>query len=128
MNSLKLGKTPYISKVSKIREIIFASEGVFPIGSYVEWRNSLYRAGYAESLVQKDNRRLLILGELEAAGRYFWECAFGTSTQERITVEKAMAQVSLSHRAPMKLLQKPLPPSLYGPPSGERPTKAQKLN
>ena len=27
LNALKLGKTPYFSKISKIREIIFVSEG-----------------------------------------------------------------------------------------------------
>ena len=72
LNALKLGQAPSCSKVSETREIIFASEGVCSIGAYREWNNALYRAGYAESLVQKGNRRLLISEALEAAGHFFW--------------------------------------------------------
>ena len=38
--------------------------------AYKEWRNTLYKAGYAEPLVRKDNRLLLTLGELEAVGQF----------------------------------------------------------
>ena len=101
-----------------------------PIGAYREWRNALYRAGYTGSLVQKGDRRLLILEDLEAAaGQYFWKSAFGTSSQERIAKAKAMAQVSLNHRIPMGLLPKPVPPSHYAhPPSGKRALKVLKQN
>ena len=88
MNALKLGKPPYFLKVSKIREIIFVSEGACSIGDYRERINALYRAGYAESLAQKDNLRLLILEELEAVGQFSWGCVFGTSSQERIKIAK----------------------------------------
>ena len=78
-DSVKHAKTPYFLKISKIREAIYVSEGVFPLGDYKEWRNTLYKAGYAEPLVRKDKRRLLTLGELESAGQFFWDSVFVTS-------------------------------------------------
>ena len=53
--SIKHARAPYFLNVSKIREAIYISEGVFAIGAYREWRNTLYKSGYSESLVQKGN-------------------------------------------------------------------------
>ena len=51
--AIKHAKTPNFFKISKIREAIYVSEGVCSLWPYKEWRNTLYRSGYAESLVQK---------------------------------------------------------------------------
>ena len=68
--SIKHDKTPYFLKISKIGESIYISEGVCSLRAYKEWRNTLYKAGYAESLVQKETQRLPTLEELEAAGQF----------------------------------------------------------
>ena len=43
-DSIKRAKTPYFLKISKIREAIYVSEGVSPLGAYEERRNTLYKA------------------------------------------------------------------------------------
>ena len=65
-------KLHIFSKVSKIREAIYGTEGVCSETAYKDWRNTLYTAGYADSIVHKEEQRLLTLGELEAAGQFFW--------------------------------------------------------
>ena len=62
-------------------EVIYVTEGVFSIIAYKEWRNTLYKARYADSLVQKDEQRLLTIDELEAVGQYFWEMVFDESSR-----------------------------------------------
>ena len=54
-SNINSAKTPYFLKASKIREVIFASEGVCSIRTYKGWRNSLYQAGYANVIAQKAN-------------------------------------------------------------------------
>ena len=44
-NSLKLGQLPYFFKISKIREIVYVSEGVCTLRTHRVWRNCLYKAG-----------------------------------------------------------------------------------
>ena len=74
--SIQNAKTPYFLKVSKIREIIYVMTGVCSLGTYKEWHNTLYKAGYTDSLVQRHEQRLLTLEELEAVDQYFWEMVF----------------------------------------------------
>ena len=71
--SIRRAKTPYFPNVSKIRGVIFVMEGVCSATAYKEWRNTLYKAGYADSIVHKEELLLLTLKELEAVGLYFWE-------------------------------------------------------
>ena len=40
-SDIQSAKTPYFLKVSKIREVIYATEGVRSLTSYRWWRNSL---------------------------------------------------------------------------------------
>ena len=87
--SIKHAKTPYFLKISKIREAIYASEGVFPLWAYKEWRNTLYKSGYAESLAKKTTDFFLTLDELEAVGQFFWDSVFATSIRDRISIEMA---------------------------------------
>ena len=83
--------------------------------AYEEWRNNLYKAGCAEAIVRKDNRRLLTLGELEAAGQFFRHSVFVTSSRERISIAMAMSQVSLNRRIAMEITPKPRIPGLSHP-------------
>ena len=70
-------KTPYFLKVSKIREVIYVSEGVCSIKSYRGWHNALFQAGFTNAIVQKGEQRLLTLKELEQVDQYFWgKCLF----------------------------------------------------
>ena len=69
---IQAAKTPYFLKVSKIREVIYVSEGVCTIRTYKGWRNSLYQTGCANAIVQKDEQRLLTIAELEHVGQFFW--------------------------------------------------------
>ena len=69
-------------------EVFYATEGVCSIIDYKEWRDNLYKAGCADSLVQKDEQRLLTIGELEAVDQYFWEMVFADSSMEQISIEK----------------------------------------
>ena len=98
--------------------------------TYKEWHDTLYKAGYTESIVHKDNQRHLTLEELEAAGQFFWDGVFATSTRERISIEMAMIQLSLNRRIPMELTPKPMLPSLAHPvliPSGNRAVRMPRL-
>ena len=65
--------------------------------------------------MQKDNQRLLTLGELQAVGQFFWDSVFATSIRGRISIEMAMSQVSLNHLVDMELIPKPTLPSLAHP-------------
>ena len=100
------------------------------VKSYRYRRNALYKAGYAEALVQTSNRRLLTLVELESAGQFCWGDVFGTACQEKIAIAKAMAPVFSTRIAAIKLLPKTCHPSHLSPsPSGNgRPGKVQKPN
>ena len=111
-DSIKQAKTPYFLKISKIREAIYFPEGVFSLWDYKEWHNTLYKAGYTESLAQTDNQLLLTLGELEAVGRFFRDIAFATSSRRRISIEMAMSQVSLNRLIDTELIPRPTLPSL----------------
>ena len=71
--------------------------------AYKEWRNTLYEAGYAGSLVHKEEQRLLTLGELEAVCLFFWESVFSESSRGRIPIEMALGKLSLNHRICMEL-------------------------
>ena len=104
--SIQNAKTPYFLKVSKIREVIYVTEGVCSIIAYKEWHNTLYKAGYTDSLVQKDEQRLLTIDELEAVDQYFWEMVFDESSREQISIEKAMSRVSMNYRISMELVPK----------------------
>ena len=95
--------------------MIYISEGVCPIGAYRERRNTLYKAGYAESLVQKETHRLSTIGELEAVGQFLRDLVFATSSRERISIERAMNQVSLNRRISSELPPKPLLSGLFHP-------------
>ena len=111
---IQTAKTPYFLKVPKIREAIYVSEGVCTLRSYKGWRDSLYQAGYANSIAQQDEQRLLTLSELEHAGRYFWENVFFESSKQEITIDKAIAIVQFNRRITMELPPKSLLPK--GPP------------
>ena len=74
--------------------------------AYKEWRNTLYKAGYAESIVHKKEQRLLASEELEAVGQFSWGSVFSESSRGRISIEMAMSKVSLSHRICMELVPK----------------------
>ena len=94
--------------------MIYFAEGVCSLTAYKEWRNTLYKAGYAESIVHKNGQRLLKLEELEAADRYFWDSVSAESSRERIFIEMAMGKVSLNHRistelAPRAIFSGPTP-------------------
>ena len=82
-NSLKLGKTPLFLESVQIREIIYFSEGVCSLKSYRNWRNSLYKAGYAEALAHSSHQRLVTLEELEVVGQFSRGNALGASIQEK---------------------------------------------
>ena len=99
-------KNTLFLKVSKIREVIYVTEGVWPITDYKEWRNSPCKAGYADSIVQNDERLLLTLSEFELAGRYFLETSFSESSREEISIDKAMSRVSMNYRVAMELVPK----------------------
>ena len=107
-------KTPYFLKVSKIREVIFVTEGVCSLRSYRGWRNALFQAGFTNVIVQKGEQRLLTLKELEQVGQYFWEGVFSESSKQEITVGKAMSIVQFKYRITMELAPKPVIPK--GPP------------
>ena len=49
---------PYFAKVSEIREIIYCAEGTCNRTTYLVWRNMIYKAGYAESMIGEHRRRL----------------------------------------------------------------------
>ena len=78
--------------------------------AYKEWRNTLYKAGYAESIVHKKEQRLLASEELEAVGQFFWGSVFSESSRGRIPIEMAMGKVSLNHRICMELAPKNIYP------------------
>ena len=61
--------------------MIYVAEGVCSLREHKERRNTLYKAGYAQSLVQKETRRLLTLEEMEAVGQFFWDDVFATSSR-----------------------------------------------
>ena len=88
----------------------------------------LYTKPDTGALVQSSNRRLLTLEELEPDGQFFWGDAYGTSSQEKIAIGNAMAQVFSTHRVATGLLPKTCRPTQLPPfPSGgERPTEVQK--
>ena len=113
--SIKHAKSPYFLKIPKIREAIYYSEWVCSIRAYKEWNYTLYKAGYAEALVQKGNQRLLTLGESEASGQFFWDEALATCSRGRISIEIAMSQVSINCRISAELLPGPLLPGLPPP-------------
>ena len=87
-HEIQAAKTPYFLKVSKIREVIYVSEGVCSLRSYKGWHNSLYQAGYTNSIVQKDEQRLLTLAELEAVDQYFWGNVFSESSKQETQLIK----------------------------------------
>ena len=99
-------KPPYFLKISKIREVIYVTEGICSIIAYKEWHNTLYKAGYTDSLGQPHEQRLLTIGELEAVGRYFWEMVFDESSRGKFSIEKAMSKVSMNYRISMELVPK----------------------
>ena len=74
--------------------------------AYKEWRNTLYKAGYAESVVHKEEQRLLTLEELEAPGRFFWGSVFSESSRGGISIEMATSKVSLNRRICMGMAPK----------------------
>ena len=107
---IQADKTPYFLNVSKIREVIYVTEGACTLRSYKGWRNSLYQAGYANAIAQQDERRLLTLAELEHAGRYFWGNVFSESSKQEITIDKAMSIVQFNYRIAMELVPKTVIP------------------
>ena len=54
-SSIQNDKTPLFLKVPKTREVIYVMVGVCSIIAYKEWRNTLYKERYTDSLVQKAN-------------------------------------------------------------------------
>ena len=95
---------------------MYFSECLCSIRAYRNWHNALYKAGYAEALVQASNQRLSTLEELAAAFRFSWESVFGTSSHGKVTIGKAMALVSLNRLVTMELLPKPILPSHFALP------------
>ena len=95
---------------------------VFSLLDYKEWRNTLYKAGYAESIVHKNEQRLLTLDELEAVGQFFRDSVFAEPSRGQIPIEKAMAVVSTNYRISMELV----PKTVFAGPSREAPTKRPK--
>ena len=108
--STRRAKTPYFLEISKIREVIYVTEGAGSAMAYKEWRNTLYKAGYTESIVHKEEQRLLTLEELEALGRFFWESVFSESSRG-IPIEMATSKVSLNHRISTKLAPETIYPA-----------------
>ena len=90
-DEIKAAETPYFLKVSKIRDVIYVTEGVCALTSYRGWRNSLYQSGYTNTIVQRDEQRLLTLRELEQVDRYFWNKVFSESSKREITIDRAMS-------------------------------------
>jgi len=107
-------KTPYFLKVSKIREVIYVSEGVCSIKSHRGWHNALFQAGFTNAIVQKGEQRLLTLKELEQADQYFRGSSFSESSKGETTVDKATSIVQFNYRITMELAPKPVIPK--GPP------------
>ena len=103
---LQAAKTPYFLKVSKIREVIYVSEGVCTLRTYKGWRNSFYQSGYANAIAQRDEQRLFTLAELEHVDRYFWGNVFPESSKQEITADKATSIVQFNHRITMELFPK----------------------
>ena len=81
-------KPPLFPKGSKDQGGYLCNGRVCSIIAYKEWRNTLYKAGYTDSLVRKDEQRLLTIDDLEAVGRYFWEMVFAESSRRRISIAK----------------------------------------
>ena len=75
------------------------------VKSYRYWHDALYEAGYTEALAQTSNRRLLTLSELDSADQFFWGYVFGTSSQEKISIE-IDPQVFLARRVAIGRLPK----------------------
>ena len=113
-NSLKLGELPYFFKISKIREIIYVSDGACTLKTYRDWRNFLYKAGYADPLLGTENR-ILTISELETVGRYFWDLVFGT-IQQKVSVRNAMESRFYNARLLLELTHKPFVFSHTAPP------------
>ena len=111
--SIRHAKTPYFLKVSKIREVICFTEGAFSETAYKEWRNTLHKAGYADSIVHKEEQRLLTSEELEAAGQFFPAKCFSESSRGRTSIEMATVRVSMGHRISMELAPKPIYPGSF---------------
>ena len=73
---MQSAKTHYFLKASKAREVIYVAEGVCTIRTREGWRNSLYQAGYASDIAQKDEQLLLALAELEHLGQFSGKMSF----------------------------------------------------
>ena len=95
-NALEVGKTPYFLKISKIREIIYISEGVCSLKSYRLWRISLYKEGHAEAPIGGGGpTRLLTLEELESVGQFVRNNVFGTSIRQKNPSGEQLGRSSL---------------------------------
>ena len=106
-NALEVGKAPYFLKISKIRKIIYTSEGLCSLKAYRLWRNDIYKAVCAEALARGCPTRLLTSAELEAVDRFFWNNVFDTSGQQNIFIVEAIGDVFFTSRLAIELLPKP---------------------
>ena len=84
----RIGGLPYFLKVPNVREIISCMERLCDITAYVIWNIVLYFAGYGETLVGNDKRRLAA-SELEQIERYLWNLPSGTSRKKNTCIERS---------------------------------------
>ena len=119
-NSYRLEKLPYFLRISKLRAIIYVSEGICTLKTYKIWRNLLYEAGYAATLISGSNRHLDIHG-LETVGRYFWGVVFGKSSQKNISAQNATESCLNDPRLMVELLPDTVSLSRPGPSGSDEP-------
>ena len=116
-SALQLWRTPYFSNVSKIREILYLSEGVcvLPKGLQELAQRSIQCRirGISCSIEQSTS---VDIGRTRRGGPIFLGNRVWDAQSRKITIAKAMAQVSLNHRVTMELLPKPVLPGHHAPP------------
>ena len=110
-----LGKLPYFLKISKIRESIYCAENICNPRTYSIWRNMIYRAGYAETMIGEP-RRHLATSELQLADQYFCNLVWETAIVDKFPARNAMGRSLTDYRLMVELLPKSDP---LGRPSGK---------
>ena len=89
-NSLIVGKDPYLLKISKIREIIYISDGACALKSYRLRRNYLYKTGYKKAPIGTWASLLWAIEELDPVGQFSRISVFETLSRQKISLGEAM--------------------------------------
>ena len=114
-NSLKPGRTLISRKFQKLEKpSISPKVCVSPKGLQELAQLSIQRRIHGSSSTSKSPTSV-DLGRTRSGWPISWENAFGTPSQEKITIAKATTQVFLNHRAAMVLLPKPILPGKNAP-------------